>query len=71
MSEIGKLSELLKDGKSGYKMLDYRTLRAIVLLAVLLLGAYVAFFRLGVGEQHPDEPEYRNSGLEYVRDSRL
>jgi 4-amino-4-deoxy-L-arabinose transferase-like glycosyltransferase len=37
-------------------------------LAVLLLGAYVAFFRLGVNDWHPDELVYRDAGLESVRD---
>ena len=49
--------------------LDYRALRAIVLLAVLLLGAYVAFFRLGDNDWFRDELTYRDAGLEYVRDN--
>jgi len=49
--------------------LDHRALRATVFLAVLLLGAYVAFFRLGVNEWHPDELVYRDAGLEYVQDN--
>ena len=40
----------------------------MVFLAVLLLGAYVAFFRLGVNDWHPDELVYRDAGLEYVRE---
>ena len=36
-------------------------------LTVFLLGAYVAFFRLGVNEWHPDELVYRDAGLEYVK----
>jgi len=40
-----------------------------VFLAILLLGAYVAFFRLGVNDWHPDELVYRDAGLEYVRDN--
>src|SRR5215218_5534189 len=46
---------------------DHRTLRATVFLTVFLLGAYVAFFRLGVNEWHPDELVYRDAGLEYVK----
>lgn len=38
-------------------------------LTVLLLGAYVAFFRLGATDWHPDELVYRDAGLEYVRDN--
>jgi 4-amino-4-deoxy-L-arabinose transferase-like glycosyltransferase len=55
---------------SGLKgLVDHRALRAVVLVAVLLLAAYTAFFRLGVEEWDIDEPIYRNAGLEYVQDS--
>lgn len=40
-----------------------------MLLFVLALGFYTAFFRLGAGGWHPDEPIYRDAGLEYIQDN--
>src|SRR5215212_2450794 len=57
-SIAGKISDL--------KKLDHRALRAIVLATVLLLAAYMTFFRLGVRDRESDEPIYRDAGLEYV-----
>ena len=58
-----------KSTSSNLKRLaDSRTLRAAVLIAVLLLAAYTAFFRLGLQDWHADEPTYRQAGLSYVRD---
>jgi 4-amino-4-deoxy-L-arabinose transferase-like glycosyltransferase len=67
----GKSSKKIKSTRgSGLKeLVDHRALRAVVLVAVLLLAAYTAFFRLGVEEWDIDEPIYRNAGLEYVQDS--
>jgi 4-amino-4-deoxy-L-arabinose transferase-like glycosyltransferase len=65
----GQPIEVDRSKSLSVERLDYRALRAIVLLAVLLLGAYVAFFRLGVNDWHPDELVYRDAGLEYVRDN--
>ena len=39
-----------------------------MLVAVLLLAAYTAFFRLGLEDWHADEPTYRIAGLAYVQD---
>ena len=50
------------------RLADSRTLRAAVLVAVLLLAAYTAFFRLGLEDWRTDEPLYRKAGLAYVRD---
>ena len=50
------------------RLIDSRTLRAAVLVAVLLLAAYTSFFRLGLEDWHADEPTYRKAGLAYVRD---
>ena len=50
------------------RLVDRRALRAIVLVAVLLLAAYAAFFRLGLEDWHTDEPIYRTAGLQYVED---
>ena len=50
------------------RWLDNRALRAVVLLAVLALAAYAAFFRLGLEDWHTDEPIYRTAGLKYVKD---
>ena len=58
-----------KRASSGFERLDRRGLRGIVFLAVVLLGAYVAFFRLGVNDWHPDELVYRDAGLEYVQNN--
>ena len=59
----------MKSTSSGLKKLvDHRALRTIVLLAVLLLAAYTAFFRLGVEDWRTDEPYYSKAGLAYVRD---
>src|SRR5215216_2336771 len=58
-----------KSTNSNLKRLaDSRTLRAVVLVAVLLLAAYTAFFRLGLEDWRTDEPYYRKAGLSYVRD---
>ena len=58
-----------KSTSSNLKRLaDSRTLRAAVLVAVLLLAAYTSFFRLGLEDWHADEPTYRKAGLAYVRD---
>src|SRR5215216_802344 len=58
-----------KSTNSNLKRLaDSRTLRAVVLVAVLLLAAYTSFFRLGLEDWHADEPTYRKAGLSYVRD---
>ena len=50
------------------RLADSRTLRAAVLVAVLLLAAYTAFFRLGAEDWRTDEQTYREAGLTYVRD---
>ena len=58
-----------KSTSSNLKRLgNSRTLRAAVLVAVLLLAAYTSFFRLGLEDWHADEPTYRKAGLAYVRD---
>ena len=71
MLKRGKSSKQIKSTRvSGLKeLLDHRAFRAVVLVAVLLLAAYTAFFRLGVEEWDIDEPIYRNAGLAYVQDS--
>ena len=46
--------------------LGSNALRTLVLLAVLSLGAYVAFFRLGIGDWAVDEAIYSSVGLLYV-----
>jgi 4-amino-4-deoxy-L-arabinose transferase-like glycosyltransferase len=71
--DLGKKDSPLEQRKrstsSNLKRLaDSRTLRAAVLVAVLLLAAYTAFFRLGLEDWHADEPTYRKAGLAYVRD---
>lgn len=48
---------------------NYAVIRATILLVVLALAIYTAFFRLGAGGWHADEPIYRDSGLEYIRDN--
>ena len=70
LAKQGKPSEQMKKGPSSdlKKLADHRVLRAIVLLAVLLLAAYTAFFRLGAEDWHTDEATYRQAGLSYVRD---
>jgi 4-amino-4-deoxy-L-arabinose transferase-like glycosyltransferase len=55
-------------GSNLKRLVDHRTLRAAVLVAVLLLAAYTAFFRLGLEDWHADEPTYRIAGLKYVQD---
>jgi 4-amino-4-deoxy-L-arabinose transferase-like glycosyltransferase len=56
-------------GSSGLKeLVDHRTLRAVVLVAVLVLAAYTAFFRLGVEDWRTDEPYYSIAGLKYVQE---
>src|SRR5215208_6117634 len=54
--------------KSVLNTLDHRALRMILLLALILVGAYMAFFRLGDRDWGTDELIYRDAGLEYVRD---
>ena len=70
MIKKGKPSKQLKSTRvSGLKgLLDHRALRAVVLVAVLLLAAYTAFFRLGAEDWHTDEQTYQKAGLAYVRD---
>ena len=69
MAKTGNLPEGIESTRSAPKKLaNHRVFRTIVLLAVLLLAAYVAFFRLGVKDWHWDEPGYRDAGLEYVQD---
>jgi 4-amino-4-deoxy-L-arabinose transferase-like glycosyltransferase len=48
-------------------LVHHRALRAAVLVAVLLLAAYTAFFRLGLEDWRTDEPYYRDAGLQYVQ----
>jgi 4-amino-4-deoxy-L-arabinose transferase-like glycosyltransferase len=68
--KTGKSSKQIKSTRvSGLKgLLDYRALRAVVLVAVLLLAVYTAFFRLGLEDWHADEPTYRIAGLAYVQE---
>ena len=54
-------------GSNLKRLVDSRALRAVVLVAVLLLAAYTAFFRLGFEDWHTDEPIYRKAGLAYVQ----
>ncbi len=70
MAKQGKPSEQMKKGTgSGLKKLaHHRALRAVVLLAVLSLAAYTAFFRLGDEDWRTDEATYRQAGLAYVQD---
>ena len=68
---MGSPLERMKKGtrSSGLKgLVDHRALRAAVLLAVLLLAAYTAFFGLGLEDWHTDEPAYRIAGLKFVQD---
>ena len=55
-------------GSNLKRLVDSRALRAVVLVAVLLLAAYTAFFRLGFEDWHTDEPIYRIAGLAYVQE---
>src|SRR5215217_6292651 len=55
-------------GSNLKRLVDSRALRAVVLVAVLLLAAYTAFFRLGLEDWHTDEPIYRIAGLAYVQE---
>src|SRR5215212_4399831 len=50
------------------RLVDSRALHAFVLMAVLLLAAYTAFFRLGFEDWHTDEPIYSKAGLAYVQE---
>jgi 4-amino-4-deoxy-L-arabinose transferase-like glycosyltransferase len=50
------------------RLANSRILRTAVLVAILLLAAYTAFFRLGFEDWRTDEPYYRKAGLEYVQD---
>ena len=70
MIKKGKSSKQIKSTRSsGLKgLVDNRALRAVVLVAVLLLAVYTAFFRLGLEDWHADEPTYRIAGLAYVQD---
>jgi 4-amino-4-deoxy-L-arabinose transferase-like glycosyltransferase len=71
LTKKSKPSQQIKKGTgSGLKKLvDHRALRTIVLVSVLLLAAYTAFFRLGLEDWHTDEPVYRIAGLQYVQDN--
>jgi 4-amino-4-deoxy-L-arabinose transferase-like glycosyltransferase len=63
------LKQIKSTRSSGLKeLVDHRALRAVVLVAVLLLATYTAFFRLGLEDWHADEPTYRIAGLAYVQD---
>jgi 4-amino-4-deoxy-L-arabinose transferase-like glycosyltransferase len=68
--KTGKSSKQIKSTRvSGLKgLVDHRALRAVVLVAVLLLAVYTAFFRLGLEDWHADEPTYRIAGLAYVQE---
>ena len=50
------------------RLVDSRALHAFVLMAVLLLAAYTAFFRLGFEDWHTDEPIYSKAGLAYIQE---
>ena len=50
------------------KLVNHRAFRAVVFLTVLLLAAYMVFFRLGLEDWQADVPIYRDAGLEYVQD---
>jgi 4-amino-4-deoxy-L-arabinose transferase-like glycosyltransferase len=70
---LGKKGDLPQqrknDPSSGLQgLVDHRALRTIVLVAVLLLAVYTAFFRLGVEDWRTDEPYYRIAGLKYVQE---
>ena len=70
MAKQGKPSEQTKKSTSSNlkRLADSRTLRAAVLVAVLLLAAYTSFFRLGDEDWRTDEQTYQKAGLAYVRD---
>ena len=70
LAKQGKPSEQMKKGTSSglKKLAHHRALRAAVLVAVLLLAAYTAFFRLGDEDWRTDEATYRQAGLAYVQD---
>ena len=70
MIKTGKSSKQIKSTRvSGLKgLVDHRALRAVVLVAVLLLAVYTAFFRLGLEDWQADEPTYRIAGLAYVQE---
>src|SRR5215216_5183261 len=57
-----------KSNRALFYKLDNDALRIALLLAIILIGAYVAFFRLGADGWKDDEPIYRDAGLAYVRD---
>src|SRR5829696_1930717 len=57
-----------KSSRALFYKLDNDALRIALLLAIILIGAYVAFFRLGADGWKVDEPIYRDAGLAYVRD---
>src|SRR5215211_1222215 len=56
-----------KSSRAVFNKLDNDALRIGLLLAIILIGAYVAFFRLGADGWKDDEVIYRDAGLEYVR----
>jgi 4-amino-4-deoxy-L-arabinose transferase-like glycosyltransferase len=71
LAKKGKPSEQTKKSTRGSglkELVDHRALRAVVLVAVLLLAAYTAFFRLGVEDWRTDEPYYSIAGLKYIQD---
>src|ERR687898_2777663 len=71
LAKKGKPPEQTKKSTrgSGLKgLVDHRALRTLVLVAVLLLAVYTAFFRLGLEDWHADEPTYRIAGLAYVQE---
>src|SRR5215217_1554252 len=56
-----------KSSRAVFNKLDNDAVRIGLLLAVILIGAYVAFFRLGADGWKDDEPIYREAGLAYVQ----
>src|SRR4028118_1086070 len=71
LAKKGKPPEQTKKSTRGSglkELVDHRALRTLVLVAVLLLAVYTAFFRLGVEDWRTDEPYYSISGLAYVQD---
>lgn len=66
---MGGFSGALETVRASSAGRNHAVLRATVLLFVLALGLYTAFFRLGAGGWHVDEPTYRDAGLEYIQDN--
>lgn len=62
-------SKAIEPVRAGSAERNHAVLRATVLLFVLALGLYTAFFRLGAEGWHADEPTYRDAGLEYIQDN--